>query len=174
MGRGDFATNLAGRLSGATRVAVLGIGDDLNPQDRPGILGALEIHKMERPNVTCFLTGSMPENYTGAIRKLRPSHVLMLDAADMGQPAGSLALIHPDEIRGERFSTHAMPLSLVIKYVEEELGIPVLLVGIQPDEPPPPGGTDGLAGFEVTLSPEVAEGLAALRTAFSQATKGLW
>jgi hypothetical protein len=89
MGRGDFATNLAGRLSGATRVAVLGIGDDLNPQDRPGILGALEIHKMERPNVTCFLTGSMPENYTGAIRKLRPSHVLMLAPMPCHSPSSS-------------------------------------------------------------------------------------
>lgn len=170
-----FAKTLTQRLSGATRIAVLGIGDDLNPRDRPGILGSLMIHELQRPNVTVFLPGVMPENYTGALRKLRPSHILMLDAADLGRPPGSLAIIHPDEIRGQRYSTHAMPLSMVIEYLEQELESTVVLVGIQPDETVPlEDRGEGPVGADQPLSPEVSRGLTALKAAFSDATRDLW
>lgn len=164
----EFEGTLADILSGATRVAVFGIGDDLNPLDRPGIVGAILIHELERPNVTVFLVGTMPENYTGALRKLRPSHVLMVDAADMGMPPGSLALIHPSHVSGQRYSTHAMPLSLVIEYVEKELGARVVLIGVQPDAALP------IQEPEAGLSAEVMAGLLRLRDAFSRATRELW
>jgi len=163
-----FEDALARGLAGATRIAVLGIGDDLNPLDRPGIIGALLIHALERPNVTVFLTGTMPENYTGALKELRPSHVVMLDAADMGAPPGTVALIHPENVRGRRFSTHAMPLSLVIEYLEHEVRTKVSLVGIQPDPliPADPVGPG--------LSREVMDGLYRLREAFSRSSRQMW
>jgi hydrogenase 3 maturation protease len=164
----QFEALLARRLAGATRVAILGIGDDLNPLDRPGIVGAILIHELERPNVTVFLTGTMPENYTAALRKLRPSHIVMIDAADMGLPPGSLGIIHPAQIRGQRFSTHMMPLTLLIEYLEKELGATVILVGIQPG---PASPTDDL---NAALTPEVAAGLQRLREAFSRATQDMW
>ncbi len=162
-----FEGALQRALVGATRIAVLGIGDDLNPLDRPGILAAILIHELERPDVTVFLAGTMPENFTGGLRELRPSHVVMVDAADMGLPAGSLGVIHPGQVRGQRFSTHAMPLSLVIEYVERDIGARVVLVGVQPD----PVAADAP---EAPLSPAVVAGLRRLRTAFSRATRGMW
>lgn len=168
MATGDFEAGLARRLAGATRIAVLGIGDDLNPLDRPGIVGAILIHEIERPNVTVFLTGTMPENYTGAIRNLRPSHVLMIDTADMGLSPGSLGIVHPAKIHGQRFSTHMMPLSLVIEYLEKELDTTVVLVGIQPDPVAPS------EGIQTPFSLHVVEGLLRLRDAFSRTTQSMW
>lgn len=162
-----FESEFVRAMAGATRIAVLGIGDDLNPLDRPGILAAVLIHGLERPDVTVFLPGTMPENFTGGLRELRPSHVVMIDAADMGRPPGSLGLIHPARVRGQRFSTHAMPLTLVIEYLEKELGASVVLVGIQPDEVAP-------SEAEAGVSPEVIAGLRRLREGFSRATRGMW
>ncbi len=159
---------LAHHLASATRIAILGIGDDLNPRDRPGIIAALLVHELGVPNVTIFLTGTMPENYTGALRKLRPSHVVLIDAAEMGLPPGSLGIIHPERVRGQRYSTHAMPLSLVIEYLEGELGAMVLLIGVQPDAAPP------TAPIEAGLSTAVMDGLYDLRRAFRRATRGMW
>ncbi len=163
-----FEDDLAQGLSGATRIAVLGVGDDLNPLDRPGIIGAILVSELERPNVSVFLAGTMPENYTGALRQLRPSHVVILDAAGMGLPPGSVGIVHPAGIRGQRFSTHSLPLSLVIEYLEKEIGATVVLIGIQPDATVP------TAGAEAGLSRQVIDGLYRLRTAFSKATRNLW
>lgn len=163
-----FEKLLSRRLAGATRLAVMGIGDDQNPLDRAGVLAAIMIQELEQPNVTVFLTGTMPENYTGALRELRPSHVLMIDTADMGEAPGTLGVIHPGEIRGQRFSTHAMPLTLVIEYLEEELGATVVLVGIQPDDVAP---TEREAP---PASEAVTDGIARLRQAFRGATRDLW
>ncbi len=167
-GPARFERDLERALAGATRIAVLGIGDDVNPLDRPGIVAAVLIHALERPDVTVFLAGTMPENFTGGLRDLAPSHVLMIDAAEMGLPPGGLGLIHPGQVRGQRFSTHAMPLTLVIEYVEQEIGAKVVLVGVEPDKASP---TDEPAA---ALSPAVMAGLQRLRTAFSKATRGMW
>ncbi len=163
-----FERDLQRALAGATRIAVLGIGDDLNPLDRPGILAAILIHALERPGVTVFLAGTMPENFTGGLRELRPSHVVMIDAAEMGLPPGSVGLIHPGQVRGQRFSTHAMPLALVMEYIQEELGARVVLVGVEPDAALPTDDADA------AMSPAVMAGLERLRSAFSKATRGMW
>ena len=170
MAADPFESEFARAVAGATRIAVLGIGDDLDPRDRPGILGAILIHGIERPGVTTFLAGTMPENFTGGLRELRPSHIVMIDAADMGHPPGSLGLIHPAQVRGQRFSTHAMPLSIVIEYLEKELGATVVLVGVQPDETAPAGE----AATAAVASPEVMAGLERLRDVFSRSTRGMW
>jgi hydrogenase 3 maturation protease len=164
----QFERDLQRALAGATRIAVLGIGDDLNPLDRPGILAAILIHALERPNVTVFLAGTMPENFTGGLRELGPSHVVMIDAAEMGLPPGSVGLLHPAQVRGQRFSTHAMPLTLVIEYVDKEIGARVVLVGVQPDAVAP------AEEEETALSPAVIAGLRNLQAAFLKATRGMW
>jgi len=170
MATDPFESEFARALAGATRIAVLGIGDDVDPRDRPGILAAILIHGLERPGVTTFLAGTMPENFTGGLRELRPSHIVMIDAADMGHPPGSLGLLHPAQVRGQRFSTHAMPLSLVIEYLEKELGAAVVLVGVQPDATAP----GGASAMGAVASPEVMAGLERLRAVFSRSTQGMW
>jgi hydrogenase 3 maturation protease len=168
MDAGTLEAELARRLDGASRIAVLGIGDDLNPRDRPGILAALMVHALAVPGVTCYLTGTMPENFTSALRKDRPSHVIMIDAADMERSPGSVGIIHPAQVRGQRFSTHAMPLTLVIEYIEQDIGAEVVLVGIQPD-PVPPTEDEPAAP-----SASVWTGIRQVSEAFSKATRGMW
>ena len=85
------------------------------------------------PGVEVFLAGTVPESITGPLRRYQPEHVLFLDAADMGARPGTIAVIEPEQIHASLVSTHVLPLSVVMDYVEQETGAGVTLLGIQPD-----------------------------------------
>ena len=56
----------------------------------------------------------------------------MVDAADMLKPPGHIELITKDRIGSIAISTHRMPLSFLMMYLEQETGGKTLLIGIQP------------------------------------------
>ena len=58
----------------------------------------------------------------------------MIDAADMGETPGHIRTIDKDEIARYHLSTHAMPLSFLMKYLERFTGAKIILIGIQPKE----------------------------------------
>jgi hydrogenase 3 maturation protease len=129
----DFSTRLNRRLAGARRIAVVGIGDELLPNDRLGMLAAREIEQLNLSGVKVFFAGTMPESMTGPLREFHPDHILMIDAADMSSFPGTLAIIKPGRIQASLFSTHALPLSAVIEFIERDIQTKVTLVGIQPE-----------------------------------------
>ena len=121
------------RIKNARRLVVIGIGDDLIPADRLGMSAAREIDRLHLPDVKVFFAGTVPESITGTLRRYRPEHVLFLDAAEMGRRPGTIAVIAPGEIQARLVTTHALPLPVVMDYVEREIGTGVTLLGIQPD-----------------------------------------
>lgn len=81
-----------------------------------------------------FDGGVVPENFTGVIKRESPSHIILIDAADMGKSPGNIRIIKKDEISKYHLSTHAMPLSFLIKYLEQTTRARIILIGIQPEE----------------------------------------
>lgn len=131
--QGGLEQRLRRRLKGAKRVAVVGVGDELNVHDRLGMLAAREVEGLHLPSVRVFLAGTVPESVTGPIRRYKPDAILLLDAADMEARPGTVALVEPGEIRASLLSTHALPLSVVMDFLEKDTGAEVSLIGIQPD-----------------------------------------
>ncbi len=129
----DFEVRLRRRLRGAGRVAVVGIGDELNVHDRLGMLAAREVEGLHLKNVRVFLAGTVPESVTGPVRRYKPNAIVLLDAADMGARPGAVAIVEPNLIRASLLSTHALPLSVVMRFLEDDTRARVTLVGIQPD-----------------------------------------
>jgi hydrogenase 3 maturation protease len=121
------------RAGNARRLAIVGVGDERIPPDRLGMFSAREIGGHRIPGVNVFFAGTVPESITGPLRRYRPEHVLFLDAADMGARPGTIAIIEPERIHAGVISTHVLPLSVVMDYVERETGTGVTLLGIQPD-----------------------------------------
>ena len=121
------------RLERTRTLAVVGIGDELIPSDRMGMVAAREIERQHLPGVQVFFAGTVPENITGPLRKFRPDHVLFLDAAEMEERPGTIAVIAPGLVRARLISTHTLPLSVVMEYIGKETGAGVTLLGIQPD-----------------------------------------
>jgi hydrogenase 3 maturation protease len=128
-----FDISLEKRLAGARRIAVVGIGDELLPVDRLGMIIARDIEALQLSGVRVFFAGTMPESITGSIREFHPDHVLMIDAAEMGASPGTAAIIQPGRIEASLFSTHALPLSAVMEFIAKDIRTRVTLVGIQPE-----------------------------------------
>ena len=72
--------------------------------------------------------------------------MLFLDAAEMGERPGTIAAIDPGRIQASLLSTHVLPLSVVMDYVEREIGTEVTLLGIQPESTHPEKDLSGEDG----------------------------
>ena len=130
--------SLRTRLEGCRRLAVLAVGSTQRGDDAAGVLAGQELqHRLQSshrgPEVEVFLGEAVPENLTGAIRRFAPTHVLVLDAADMGLPAGGATIVDLEQADGNlSASTHGLPMSVLAAYLEESVGCKVVAVGIQP------------------------------------------
>lgn len=123
------------QVGGQHRIAWVGVGSELNGDDAAGlwvIRGLAPMLKGE-PHILCLESGVNPENALGPLRKFEPDLVVMVDAADFGEAAGSIRFIDSREVDGISFSTHSLPLNLITAYLGSELDCPVWLLGIQPE-----------------------------------------
>ena len=77
--------------------------------------------------------GVAPENVTGRLRALQPDLVLIVDAAQLGQPPGTVEWFESEAIAGCSASTHSLPLHVFAGYLESEIGARVAMIGIQPE-----------------------------------------
>jgi len=111
-------------------VAILGCGSELRGDDAVGPLVASSLADLAG-RAQAFNGDVAPENQTGAIKQFNPGLVLLVDALDMGLEPGEARLIDPDEVEGVSFSTHMLPLPIIMDYLRREIGCPVLLIGIQ-------------------------------------------
>jgi len=118
---------------------VLGIGNRLGGDDAAGTCvvdmlnrGRHRANALLPPEIMAIDAGTAPESYTSVIRQHRPDLLILIDAADMGLPPGVLRVITREKISILSFSTHNIPLSTFISYVEEFCG-EILLVGVQPE-----------------------------------------
>ena len=129
----QFEVLLSRRLRGSHRLAVVGVGDLSSAFDRLGMYAAGEIEKLHLANTKVFLAGTSPESITATLRAYRPDHVIFLDAADMGGLPGDIEVIEPEMAQANLFSSHILPLSVVMEFIAEDTGSAVTLLGIQPD-----------------------------------------
>ena len=123
-------------LRDATRVAVLGVGSELRGDDVAGIMVAQQVadwvEACHHPRLRGFVGHAAPENLTGEIKAFKPSHLVVVDAAHLGQGAGSVDIIPAERIGGVSFSTHTLPMPIIIDYLVQSTGCVPLVVGIEP------------------------------------------
>lgn len=114
------------------------MGAELRGDDAAGLLAAEALKrslaaKTKLPKLKIFLGGTAPENLTGPIKAFRPSHVIVIDAAEMGLAPGSVKVIDPRTIADAgSFSTHNLPLNVLTEYLRTSLDCRITVVAIQP------------------------------------------
>lgn len=118
--------------SGARTVVVLGVGSEMRSDDAAGLRVAAAVSAAALPGVHALEAGPAPENCTAEIRRLHPSHLIIVDCAHMGEVPGTLKVFKPSEIAGVSFGTHGLPLSVLADYLKTEAGCSVAILGIQP------------------------------------------
>lgn len=116
------------------RVAVVGVGHDLNGDDAAGLAVARALRRRlaDQDRLVVIEAGIAPENCTGALRVFRPHLVLLVDAAQMGDPPGSVRWVPWQDTTGVSATTHTLPLYMLGKFLAADLGCDVALLGLQP------------------------------------------
>ncbi|WP_330992566.1 hydrogenase maturation peptidase HycI [Pluralibacter gergoviae] len=112
---------------------LLCVGNSMMGDDGAGPLLAEMCAANPPGNWTVLDGGSAPENEVVAIRAMKPSRLLIVDATDMGLDPGEIRIVDPDDI-AEMFmmTTHNMPLNYLVDQLRDDVG-EVIFLGIQPD-----------------------------------------
>src|SRR5436190_753858 len=84
----------------ASRIAILGVGNQFRSDDAAGVLVARALASrecaLETEHLLIIEAGHAPENTTGELRRFAPDLVLIVDAAEMGETPGTIKWI-PEE-----------------------------------------------------------------------------
>ncbi|MEW6592674.1 MAG: hydrogenase 3 maturation endopeptidase HyCI [Candidatus Hadarchaeota archaeon] len=119
-------------LEGAERVVVVGVGNDMRGDDAAGLLVVRKLkEKISSPRLLILEAGMAPERFISEIESFAPSHVVFVDGADFGGRSGEVVVAGPEDVIGEKISTHALPISVLSGYLKMKTGAKVVLVGIQ-------------------------------------------
>lgn len=118
------------------RLAVVGIGNELNADDAVGVLvvRALDqyLSQTNRPEAVLLIEGGpAPENFTAPLRRFCPNMVLLIDAVQMEAAPGTTAWLEWQNAQGFSASTHTLPPTLFGQFLTSELSCRVALLGIQ-------------------------------------------
>jgi hydrogenase 3 maturation protease len=145
---------------GRLRLAVVGIGSELNGDDAAGVQVArtLILTAGKPADFLALDGGSIPENTSGPLRRFQPDLVILVDAADMESTPGTVRWLVKDQINGMSASSHTLPLSVLGGFLEEELECRVEYLGIQP----------GQLEFGADLSPEVMKSVEGISLTLSK------
>ncbi len=124
---------LKARIRPGQKFAVLGVGSTLRSDDAAGMYFIERLSSLlEKDNILLIAGSTAPENFTGEIKKFAPDRLFIVDAAYMGLSPGEAKVIPAAAINGVSFSTHMLPLPIMLQYLEKEAPCEVTLIGIQP------------------------------------------
>jgi hydrogenase 3 maturation protease len=109
---------------------LMGIGNILNGDDGVGCYIAKRMRELGWNTLDC---STAPENFSGQVKRYHPNRVIVVDAALMNLPAGSIRRIDSSKIQEVGFSTHTISLSYFMDYISEECRH-TILIGIEPQD----------------------------------------
>ncbi len=129
-----FENQLTSFLEGFEKLIVLGVGNELKCDDGVGpyIIRRLKGEIIENENLLFIDGQTVPENFTGKIRKEKPTHLIIVDACLMDSNPGDIKIVDKDDFVNIGISTHSMSLSFFVKYLEKDTDFKIIFVGIEP------------------------------------------
>jgi hydrogenase 3 maturation protease len=133
-------------LQGAEGVVVAGIGNAIRRDDGVGVKIVASLRGRVSSSVKLIECETAPESFVDEIVAIRPTHVLLIDAAKLGMEPGRARLCAPEEVLDLRaISTHALPIRVFCEYVVQLTGAKIALILIEP------GNTDFGEGLTIEL-----------------------
>jgi len=113
------------------KYAIMCIGNREGGDDSVGPYIADKLKKIHLKNFLIIDCETVPENYTSIVKNHKPENLFIIDAVEMGLTPGETRIISKDKIGIMHISTHNIPLSVLIKYLEPYASN-IVLIGIQP------------------------------------------
>jgi hydrogenase 3 maturation protease len=107
-----------------------GIGSSIIGDDGAGPAIAEKLKELDMPWLTAFNCETVPENYLSPLKRTSPSVLVAADAAEMKLRPGEFRRMSLREFANVSFTTHGLPLELLLADFENEISI--ITIGIQP------------------------------------------
>ena len=128
----SWEQRLKEEFSNSAKSVILGIGNDLKADDGIGPHIIAQLENQAPDQIELINVGTVPENFISLLIEKQPEFILLLDAALMQAEPGTIRLIDKDNIGGIAFSSHQLPLTFFIEYLESNISATILVLGIQP------------------------------------------
>ncbi|MGA9140260.1 MAG: hydrogenase 3 maturation endopeptidase HyCI [Methanocella sp.] len=128
----ELERNLKARIGSLPleKIVFVGVGNRFRGDDA---VGPVIIDMLADCVPHAIDAGPSPENVTGAIKKLKPSAVVFIDALLFKDlPQGTPSIVEIEDIRRLGESTHTLSLDVVMEYLKAETGADVFMIGVQP------------------------------------------
>jgi hydrogenase 3 maturation protease len=148
-------------FQGYKKLAIMGIGNPLRRDDGVGVEIINQLTDKVPECVRLFNCEMVPEIFLSDIEAYQPTHLLIIDAAELKTKPGEAKIIPPQKIGGTTFSSHTIPLSLLASMIDEAVKTKIMFLGIQPFS----------TGFGEDLSPELQMAVKKIVKTISEALK---
>ncbi|HTY75724.1 MAG TPA: hydrogenase maturation protease [Candidatus Nanoarchaeia archaeon] len=133
--RVDFREDLKEWLDGASSVVVAGIGNEIRHDDFAGVKIAQDLQGKVSSKVHLIECETVPESFMDEIIELKPSHVLLIDAAILDLAAGEVRLFDAARVTNvPSITTHMLPLRVFCDYITQMAKTKLALLLIQPKD----------------------------------------
>lgn len=119
-------------LKDVKNLVVIGMGNELRGDDSVGIV----VVRMLKPHINkklrIFEGYTTPEVFISPTCSTKPSHVLIVDAAEIKGKPGEWRLLLSSELNGSLLTTHSIPPTEIASNIEQRCNAKVAFIGIQP------------------------------------------
>jgi hydrogenase 3 maturation protease len=112
---------------------IMCIGNRDGGDDAVGPYIADRLNSEQPKNIGIIDCGTTPENYTSVIKRQNPKTLIIIDAVDMGLSQGEIRIVPKEKIGVMTISTHGIPISVLIGYLEQYVKN-IVFIGIQPEK----------------------------------------
>lgn len=118
----------------AERVVVAGIGNPIRRDDFVGVKIVQDLEERVSDKVSLLECETVPESFMQEIVDIKPSHVLLIDAAILGLKPGEIRLIYPEQVSDfPAITTHVLPLRIFCEYIAKMIKAKIALLLIEPE-----------------------------------------
>jgi hydrogenase 3 maturation protease len=122
-------------LIGASTVVVAGIGNEIRRDDFVGVKIIQDIQSKVSARVHLIECETVPESFMDEIVELKPSHVLLIDAAILDLMPGEVRLYDAAKVVNiPAITTHMLPLRVFCDYITQMAKTKLALLLIEPKD----------------------------------------
>ncbi len=129
-----FEEELKGWLNRATSVVIAGIGNEIRHDDFVGVKIIQDLQGKVSKKVHLIECETVPESFMDEIVELKPSHVLLIDAAMLGEKPGAVRLYDSAKVNNfPAITTHMLPLRVFCDYITQMAQTKLALLLVEPE-----------------------------------------
>ena len=108
------------------------MGNELRSDDAVGLYVVRLLKPFTHEKLKVFEGHTAPDAYIGPVCASHPTHVLIVDAAELDQKPGAWQVLSKNNVKQGLFTTHTIPAVEIAVEIQRRNNATVVFIGIQP------------------------------------------